>query len=87
MALPGHVPDIEDTRAVVHLTTIAAFGDALIGPRLRNGSGAARRRRGANVSSNGSATCWTCISMRRAREHSVSKCRVAFVRYMPILRP
>jgi hypothetical protein len=25
-----------DTRAVIHLTTIAAFGDALIGPRLRN---------------------------------------------------
>lgn len=38
-ALPGHLPDIEDTRSVVHLTTIAAFGDALIGPRLRNGSG------------------------------------------------
>ncbi|MFO1248686.1 MAG: helix-turn-helix domain-containing protein [Alphaproteobacteria bacterium] len=38
-ALPGHVPDIEDTRAVVHLTAIAAFGDAVIGPRLRNGSG------------------------------------------------
>jgi AcrR family transcriptional regulator len=38
-ALPGHVPDIEDTRSVVHLTTIAAFGDALIGPRLRNVSG------------------------------------------------
>ena len=40
-ALPGHVPDIEDTRAVVHLTAIAAFGDAVIGPRLRNGSGPA----------------------------------------------
>jgi AcrR family transcriptional regulator len=35
LAQPGHVPDIEDTRRVVHLTTIAAFGDALIGPRLR----------------------------------------------------
>ncbi len=47
-ALPGHVPDIEDTRCAVHLTTIAAFGDALIGPRLRNGSGpaeVARRER------------------------------------------
>ena len=27
--------DIEDTRAIVHLTTIAAFGDAIIGARLR----------------------------------------------------
>ena len=47
-ALPGHVPDIEDTRSVVHLTTIAAFGDALIGTRLRSASGAgeeARRER------------------------------------------
>jgi AcrR family transcriptional regulator len=47
-ALPGHVPDIEDTRSVVHLTTIAAFGDALIGPRLRSASGPgeeARRER------------------------------------------
>jgi AcrR family transcriptional regulator len=33
-------PDIEDTRAVIHLTTIAAFGDALIGPRLRQKSAA-----------------------------------------------
>ena len=32
---PGAVPDIADTRAVVHLLTIAAFGDALIGARLR----------------------------------------------------
>ncbi len=40
IAAPGHVPDIEDTRAVVHLTTIAAFGDALLGPRLRQLSGA-----------------------------------------------
>jgi AcrR family transcriptional regulator len=47
-ALPGHVPDIEDTRSVVHLTTIAAFGDALIGTRLRSASGSgeeARRER------------------------------------------
>jgi AcrR family transcriptional regulator len=42
-ARPGHTPDIEDTRAVVHLTTIAAFGDALIGPRLRQTSGAKER--------------------------------------------
>jgi AcrR family transcriptional regulator len=32
----GGEPDMADTRAVIHLTTIAAFGDALIGPRLRN---------------------------------------------------
>ena len=31
----GPTPDIADTRAVVHLLTIAAFGDALIGARLR----------------------------------------------------
>lgn len=34
-ASPGMVPNIEDTRAVIHLTTIAAFGDAIIGRRLR----------------------------------------------------
>jgi AcrR family transcriptional regulator len=47
-ASPGTVPDIEDTRSVIHLTTIAAFGDAIIGPRLRQGDGAketARRDR------------------------------------------
>jgi len=27
--------DIEDTRAIIHLTTIAAFGDAILGARLR----------------------------------------------------
>ena len=47
-AAPGTVPDIEDTRAVIHLTTIAAFGDAVIGPRLRQENGekekAARER-------------------------------------------
>ena len=32
-----------DTRAVVHLTTIAAFGDALIGARLRQTSGTKER--------------------------------------------
>ena len=37
-AAPGTVPDKEDTKAVIHLTTIAAFGDAMIGPRLRQGS-------------------------------------------------
>jgi hypothetical protein len=34
-AQPGFEPDIADSRAIIHLTTIAAFGDALIGPRLR----------------------------------------------------
>ncbi len=43
IARPGNVPDIEDTRAVVHLTTIAAFGDALIGSRLRQASGPQER--------------------------------------------
>ena len=38
-AAAGTVPDIEDTRAVIHLTTIAAFGDAVIGPRLRQSAG------------------------------------------------
>ena len=42
-ASPGTVPDIEDTRAVIHLTTIAAFGDAVIGPRIRQGDDAAAR--------------------------------------------
>lgn len=34
-APPGAVVDKTQTRAIVHLTTIAAFGDALIGARLR----------------------------------------------------
>jgi AcrR family transcriptional regulator len=38
-AAPGMAPDIEDTRAVIHLTTLAAFGDAIIGPRLRQRDG------------------------------------------------
>jgi AcrR family transcriptional regulator len=42
-AAPGTVPDIEDTRAVIHLTTLAAFGDAVIGPRLRQTSGEKER--------------------------------------------
>jgi hypothetical protein len=37
------VPDIEDTRAVIHLTTLAAFGDAIIGPKLRQGDGEKER--------------------------------------------
>jgi AcrR family transcriptional regulator len=37
-AAPGTKIEIADTRAVVHLTTVAAFGDAIIGPRLRQAS-------------------------------------------------
>lgn len=47
-ASPGVSVDKAQTRAIVHLTTIAAFGDALIGARLRGRSDAnepaARRR-------------------------------------------
>jgi AcrR family transcriptional regulator len=46
-ARPGHPPDIADTRAVVHLTTIAALGDALMGARLRQTTGAEERAQGA----------------------------------------
>ena len=42
-AAPGTMPEIEDTRAVIHLTTIAAFGDAVIGPRLRQAPGEKER--------------------------------------------
>jgi AcrR family transcriptional regulator len=41
LAGPEAQLDIADTRAVVHLTTIAAFGDALLGPRLRRAPDAA----------------------------------------------
>jgi AcrR family transcriptional regulator len=34
-AKPGSVPDIEDTRMVAHLSAVTAFGDALMGTRLR----------------------------------------------------
>jgi TetR/AcrR family transcriptional regulator, repressor for neighboring sulfatase len=37
--------DIEDTRAVVHLTTIAAFGDAILGARLRRAGNAEEEAR------------------------------------------
>lgn len=37
-ARPGHEPDIADTRHVVQLIAVAAFGDALLGPRLRGGA-------------------------------------------------
>ncbi len=36
---PGAVVDIEDSRAVVHLVTLASFGDALVGQRLRRNRG------------------------------------------------
>jgi AcrR family transcriptional regulator len=32
---PGREPDPADSRAIIHLITIAALGDALVGPRLR----------------------------------------------------
>jgi AcrR family transcriptional regulator len=35
LAGPESSFDIEDTRAIIHLTTIAAFGDAILGARLR----------------------------------------------------
>ncbi len=35
LAQPGAKIDPADTRAIVHLTTIAAFGDATLGERLR----------------------------------------------------
>ena len=35
LAQPGETIDIEDTRAMIHLTVVAAFGDAVIGQRLR----------------------------------------------------
>jgi AcrR family transcriptional regulator len=38
-ARPGHEPDITETRHVVHLTTVAALGDALFGRRLRQAGG------------------------------------------------
>lgn len=34
----GPAPDMEETRNVVHLVAIAAFGDALIGKRMRGGA-------------------------------------------------
>ncbi len=46
-ARPGHPPDLEDTRAVVHLTAIAAFGEALVGPRMRHSGPGAKDRAAA----------------------------------------
>ncbi len=45
-ARPGHEPDIADTRNVVHMVTVAALGDALIGSRLRQ-AGEKEREAGA----------------------------------------
>ena len=45
-ARPGHEPDLADSRNVVHLVTVAAMGDALIGTRLRR-AGAEERAAGA----------------------------------------
>ncbi|WP_420138363.1 TetR/AcrR family transcriptional regulator [Sphingomonas sp.] len=45
-AQPGNEPDLADTRHIVHLTTVAALGDALFGARLRqagDGEEAARQ--------------------------------------------
>jgi AcrR family transcriptional regulator len=39
IAAPGVAVDPFDSRAIVHLTTIAAFGDAILGPRLRQAAG------------------------------------------------
>jgi AcrR family transcriptional regulator len=39
-ARPGHAPDIADSRNLLNLVAVAALGDALIGARLRAGSGA-----------------------------------------------
>ncbi|HEY2836007.1 MAG TPA: hypothetical protein VGI89_05510, partial [Rhizomicrobium sp.] len=36
LAGPGMQVDMADTRAIVHLTTFAAFGDAILGKRLRH---------------------------------------------------
>jgi AcrR family transcriptional regulator len=38
-APPGAAPERADTEALVHLIAIAAFGDAIIGPRLRRSAG------------------------------------------------
>jgi len=41
LAEPGVVVDEQDTRSIVHLTAVSAFGDAIIGPRLRGAAGVA----------------------------------------------
>lgn len=44
LARPGVVVDEADTRRWVHLTTVVAFGDAIIGPRLRGAAGPAEEQ-------------------------------------------
>ena len=46
LAAPGAPVDIFDTRAIIHLTTIAAFGDAIIGARLRQAGAREEQMRG-----------------------------------------
>jgi AcrR family transcriptional regulator len=48
LARPGETIDIEDTKAMVHLTVVAAFGDAVIGPRLRRAPTPEADAEGAN---------------------------------------
>jgi AcrR family transcriptional regulator len=38
-AAPGAAPDRTDTEALVHLIAVAAFGDAIVGPRFRRSAG------------------------------------------------
>lgn len=47
IAKPGAKVDIADSRAIVHLITIAAFGDAIIGARLREFRGETQPDAGA----------------------------------------
>jgi AcrR family transcriptional regulator len=47
IAKPGATVDIADSRAIIHLITIAAFGDAIIGARLREFAGEADPDAGA----------------------------------------
>jgi len=39
LAEPGVHVEERDTRAIIHLTAVAAFGDAIIGPRMRGADG------------------------------------------------
>ena len=58
MAGPDAALDIADTRAIVHLTTITAFGDAILGKRLRRAAESGRRNRAdANGLKTGSVNC------------------------------
>jgi len=42
---PDREPDLADSRAIVHLVTVAALGDALVGARLRRADGEAEELR------------------------------------------